>query len=56
MKSHDAAALEAVRADAAQNAVATLTGKLEAMQVQIRQQAVDLDEARQQAKRGKREP
>lgn len=56
MNSHDAAALEAVRADTAQHAVATLTGKLEAMQVQIRQQALDLDEARQQAKRGKREP
>jgi hypothetical protein len=32
MKSHDTAALEAVRADTAQNAVADLTGKFEAIE------------------------
>lgn len=32
MKSHDTAVLEAVRVDTAQNAVADLTGKLEAIE------------------------
>jgi colicin import membrane protein len=62
-KRRDAIALETSRADALQNTVANLNGKVEAMQTQIQQQVRELEAARQQTKkaggageRGKRQP
>jgi colicin import membrane protein len=53
--SHEIVAVEAAKTEAAQNSIANLTGKLEAMQAQIEQQARDLDIARQEAKKSSEE-
>ena len=53
--SHEAVALEAVKAETAHNTMANLTGKFEAMQAQIQQQAHELAATRQEAKKASEE-
>lgn len=50
-KSGEAVALEVTKTETAQNTIANLTGKIDAMQVQIQQQLRELDAARQEAKK-----
>jgi len=54
-KSGEAVGLEVTKTEAAQNTIANLTGKLDAMQAQIQQQVRELDAARQEAKKASEE-
>ena len=54
-QSREAVSLEAAKAETAQNAVANLSGKLDAMLAQIQQQTRELDAARQETKKAAEE-